>query len=403
MKLLHELKDKPIMKIVTGIRRSGKSYLLEHFADELMQQYGVKESCIQYINFESLDYEGSYDYRGVYKELKENFIEGSMNYVFLDEVQEVSDFERLLDGLHVRKDVDVYVTGSNAWMLSSELATLISGRYVQIHMLPFSFSEFVEYTSGHQALSALSQNALLDHYIAHSSFPLAIDISLATPEGENAYLRDLYDTVLNKDVLTRFRINNKRGFENVLRFALGHIGSMLSPGNMAATMRADGQAVDDKTINRYLDILHQIFLLYQVQRFDIRGKKQLATKEKHYCVDVGLRRALLGRGDHADRGHLLENVVYLELIRRGFQVWVGNAQAGKEVDFVTKDGRGNMGYYQVAWTAIEPTTHKRELAPLLEINDNYPKYLLTTDEFDLSQDGIIHSSVAGWLLQEQSQ
>jgi len=395
--LLRALKDKQIIKVITGVRRSGKSTLLNQFSRLLQTELDVDERQIHAINFESLEYTGSLKYDEVYRELTKRFHPSKKNYVLLDEVQEVEDFERLLDGLMVRGDTDVYATGSNAHMLSSELATLISGRYLEIHVLPFSFSEYWEYVQNDYPQE--SRTELLSRYLTHSSFPQAVDLSLSTQVAEDRYLRDLYESVLTKDILKRRKITNQRAFENVLRFALANLGSALSPGNIAESLKRDGQSHNNKTVERYLLALEQSYVLYKANRFDIKGKRQLATQEKYYCVDVGLRRVLLGKKDFDDRGHILENVVYLELVRRGNQVWIGKS-GNKEVDFVCKEPEGQLAYYQVAFSTASEETLKRELDPLRAIKDSYPKYVLSTDEFEFEQDGIRQVNVARWLLGE---
>jgi predicted AAA+ superfamily ATPase len=393
MKQLRLLKDEQIIKVVTGIRRSGKSTLLEMFRDELKAS-GVREEQITYLNFEDEENENLRDRRSLYQYLSKRILADKMNYIFLDEIQNVDEFERVVDSFFIHKNIDVYITGSNAYLLSSDLATLLSGRYIEIKMLPFSFREYAKTFDDN-----IDINTRLNNYLATSSFPLAVKFAKTKPEQVNPYVEGIYKSVLEKDIIKRKKIADKRLFTTVTKFVFDIVGSAVSPNSIARAMKQDNKSIDSRTVSSYLTALAESFVLYPASRFDIKGKQLLRTQEKYYLVDIGLRKALLGNKPAADIGHLLENVVYLELLRRGKQVFIGKV-GSVEVDFVAIAPNGEISYYQVAYTAKEELTKKRELKSLLEIKDNYPKYLLTTDEFESDINGIKILNVAKWLLDE---
>ncbi len=391
MEKLRMLRGEHIIKVVTGIRRSGKSTLLEMFRQELLDT-GVEPQRVIAINFEDERFADLRDSRALYEYLMKRVDMSQMNYIFLDEVQNVAEFERVVDSFFIYKNMDIYITGSNAYLLSSELATLLTGRYIEISILPFSFSEYAESFPERK-----DYGLLLGEYMHASTFPYAVELEHKSVELVTEYLRGVYESVYVNDILTRRKIKNERAFENVLKFAYGNIGNSTSPGSIAGTLAVGDKEIDRKTVESYLNLMTKSFLLYKVERFDVRGKQQLTTQEKYYVVDLGLRRIFLGRERDADRGHLLENVIYLELLRRGGRVFVGKVGA-KEVDFVVQDGRGEIAYYQVAYTAKEEATLARELAPLQAVKDNYPKYLITTDEYEYDVEGIKVLNAAKWLL-----
>jgi len=380
---LRQLKDVNIIKVVTGVRRSGKSTLLELFREELLED-GVDDRRIISLNFEETKNEHLLDRHKLNSYIEERLVSDKMNYVFLDEVQKVPEYEILVDSLHVKKNVDIYITGSNAFLQSSELATLLSGRYINISILPFSFSEFV---------SSFDEQADLpkryDQFVHYSSFPQAVSMIEDMPDRINDYLRGIYESVVTKDIMTRREIKSRRNFDNVVKFVFDSVGSAISPTGIAAAMTKENQGIKHTTVDSYLTALTDSFVLYKADRWDIKGKKLLATQEKYYAVDLGLRRVLLGRQDGGDRGHLLENIIYLELLRRGGEIYIGKA-GNKEVDFVVKSPDGDISYYQVAYTALADDTLKRELAPLQQIDDNYPKYLITMDPNSFDNSGIKH-------------
>jgi len=319
-----------------------------------------------------------------------------MNYIFLDEIQHVASFEKAVDSLFIKSNCDVYVTGSNAYFMSGELATLLSGRYVELKMLPLSFAEF------YRALALRGEEPRRDEafhsYLTRSSFPYLARVPSSA--GETAdYLRGIYNTVLLKDVVARLRIPDVNALENVAKFLLHNIGSRVSPTKIAATLKSAGKGIDAKTVDRYLRGLTDSLILYEAQRFNIKGRQYLSTLSKYYCVDAALRNTLV-RGAGSDAGHVLENVVYLELLRRYRRVMVGETTGGGEVDFVVESD-GGFEYYQVAWSATDETVLLRELAPLRQIRDNYPKFLLTMDVVFGDSDfaGIRKRNVLDWLLE----
>jgi predicted AAA+ superfamily ATPase len=394
--LLDNFRDFDLIKVITGIRRSGKSTLLNMYAEKLINE-GVDKSAIHCINFELPDEMIPLDWLELFGYLKDNLVQGKTNYIFLDEIQNIQHFEKLIDGLYVLENTDIYITGSNANLLSGDLATLLSGRYVEISILPMSFHEYLQMLEIKNDPEQINYNSLLNDYINETSFPQGIQLKQRNRIAQAKYLQTIYNTVIEKDIVQRYKIRNKRAFSNVLKYVVANIGSPMSPNNIAKSLKADGQQIDNKTVEAYLQYLTNSFVLYQANRFDIKGKQQLATQEKYYLADVGLRNILLGKNVFQDIGHILENVVYLELLRRGNNVWIGK-YGDSEVDFVTRSELGELAYYQVAYTAKENVTMQRELRPLQQIKDNYPKYLLTTDEYELETNGVKILNVAKWLL-----
>ncbi len=384
------LKDKQIIKIVTGIRRCGKSTLLEMYQHRLLLN-GVESNQIIAVNFESFDFLELRDPKKLYEYINSRISVTKMNYIFLDEIQHVYKFPDVVNSLFIKKNVDLYIAGSNAYMLSSEIATLISGRYVEIPMLPLSFKEYVQSTGDMRDLSLKYAN-----YTRYGGFPYSLELR-DQPQELNDYLRGIYSTIVLKDVVDRKKVSDVMMLENVMRFAFDNIGNILSTKRIADTMTSNGHKIDVKTVEKYLSALIESFVLYQTKRYNIKGKQYLKTLEKYYVVDMGLRSMLLGSASF-DVGHILENVVYLELLRRGRQMYVGKVDE-LEVDFVATDA-DSLCYYQVAATVREPSTLLRELAPLQNINDNNPKYLLSLDdESNISHNGIMQINVLEWLLQ----
>lgn len=383
------LKDKNIIKIVTGIRRCGKSTLLLQFRDWLIEQ-GVKKSQIILINFEDLEYEDLTDYKSLHKYIKERLKKNVKTYVFLDEIQNVDKFPKVLDSLHLNPDVDLYVTGSNAYMLSSEIATLISGRYIQIEMLPLSFKEYCIAKDGFE-----DRITKYTDYLLSSSFPYVLELD-SNPNIIRDYLESIYNTIVIKDIMNRKQVTDSMMLQSVLKFIFDNIGNPLSTKKIADTMTSDGRKIDSKTIEKYIVALKESYIIYQAKRYDIKGKQYLKTLDKYYVVDIGLRYMLLGKRG-MDAGHILENVVYLELLRRSYDVYVGKVDSF-EVDFVAQNQDGNH-YYQVALTVRDEATLAREIRPLQIIQDDYPKVILTLDD-DPSRDieGIKIINARDWLL-----
>jgi predicted AAA+ superfamily ATPase len=320
------------------------------------------------------------------------------NYIFLDEVQNIPFFEKLVDGLFASENTDVYITGSNAFLLSSELATLLSGRYIEISILPFSFKEYLSARKIDTINKYLNYEALFFDYVNETSLPKGVELRESGFDKIYEYLEAIYTTIIEKDITQRHRINDKRAFANIVKFVASNIGNALSPSNISKTLKQDGQNIHHATVEKYLEYLVSSFVFYKVNRFDLKGKKQLATQEKYYLVDAGLLNILAGKERITDRGHILENIVFLELIRRGNKVWTGAAR-NTEVDFVCKTPTGEIEYYQVAWQMTIANTMEREFGALEKINDNYPKYLLTTDSFTQNRSGIRHLNVYNWLLE----
>lgn len=398
MNKLVSYQDKDLIKVVTGLRRSGKSTLLSLFQNRLVENE-VMPSQIQFYNFELPENFLNKTWDTLYFEIKAKLQADQKNYIFLDEIQNIADFEKLVDGLYATENTDVYITGSNANLLSSELATLLSGRYIEISILPFSFAEYLEFRSIDTQNKYLNYEALFYDYVNETSLPKGVELREEGYDKIYEYLEALYATIIEKDITQRYNINDKRAFNNVVKFVAGHIGSQVSPSSISKALKADNQGVHHATVEKFIGYLVESFVFYCVHRFDIKGKKQLATQEKYYLVDVGLLNVLIGRDRTANRGHILENIVYLELLRRGYKIWTGTLR-NAEIDFTVKNRNGEIEYYQVSWTISNPETERREFTPLEMVNDNYPKFLLSTESFPQSRAGIIHKNVFEWLLEK---
>jgi uncharacterized protein len=390
-------KDHDLIKVITGIRRSGKSTLFQIYRKVLLDT-GILESQIVFLNFE--DYENKRflsDLDALYSYIVEKIDISKPSYVFLDEIQNVYEFERLVDGLYVKENIDVYITGSNAFLLSGELATLLSGRYIEISILPFSFKEYLVARNIDLTSKYLNYEAFFFDYVNETSLPKGIELRQTGLDKVAEYLRAVYTTVVEKDITQRHKIYDKRAFENVVKFLATTIGSLVSASNISKILKQNGQITHNTTVDRYLDYLVASFVFYKVHRFDLKGKKQLSTLEKYYIVDLGFLNILSGKERGSERGHFLENIVYLELVRRGYLVWAGTSR-NSEVDFVCKTQLGDIEYYQVAWQLTNDSVIEREYTALEKINDNYPKFLLSTDNFMINRGGIKHLNVFSWLL-----
>lgn len=390
-------KDKDFIKVVSGLRRSGKSTLLELYRKQLLN-LGVGKRQIQFYNFELPENFVNKNWDDLYFDIKKKIQTDKQNYVFLDEVQNIPLFEKLVDGLFATKNVDVYITGSNAFLLSSELATLLSGRYIEISILPFSFNEYLIARSIDTNNKYLNYETLFFDYVNETSLPKGVELREDGYDKIYEYLEAIYATIIEKDITQRHQIKDKRAFENIVKFVASNIGNALSPNNISNTLKQDGQSVHHATVEKYLDYLVASFVFYKVNRFDLKGRKQLATQEKYYLVDVGLLNIFTGKERTTERGHILENIVYLELLRRGNKIWTGTSR-NSEVDFVCKTKTGDIEYFQVAWQMTNDKTVEREFGALEKINDNYPKFLLTTDGFTQNRNGIKHLNVFNWLLE----
>lgn len=391
-------KDEQVIKVVTGIRRCGKSTLLDLYK-EYLKKSGVEDGQIVAVNFEDLDNEALQDYKALYAYLSDRLCSGKMTYIFLDEIQKVEGFEKVADSLYIKENVDLYMTGSNSWLLSGELATLLSGRYIEIKMLPFSFVEFYKSQGGGDA------DRLFADYMANGSFPYIATMD-RTKEKTDMYLEGIYNTVIVKDIEERQNRKekdpNKRKvsdislLKNISKFLASSIGSPVSVKRIADYITSSGRKVSQNTIDDYIEALVQAYVFYQAERYDVEGKQLLKQNGKFYIADLGLRRYLLPKREY-DLGYSLENVVYLELLRRGYEVNVGK-MGQTEVDFVAKKD-DVIGYYQVTASLTEQTTFEREIRPLKKINDNYPKKILTLDRFTLGNyEGIEVQNAVDWLL-----
>ncbi|GHV30143.1 ATPase [Clostridia bacterium] len=392
--VLSRFRAKKLIKVVTGIRRCGKSTLFDLYIDQLKKQ-GVEDRQIIRLNLEYPEYYEIQNYKQLYSFIKKRLQKDAMNYIFIDEVQTVSEFQKAVDGLYVQKNCDVYITGSNANILSGDLATLLSGRYIEIKMLPLSFKEYV---SAFEDLTDLIRK--YQSYLENSSFPYALQ--LVAKENIHSYLGSIFDSVILKDIVARKQISDIVTLQSITRFAFDNIGNLTSATSIANTLISNGRKISVHTVENYLEALTESFVLYKTQRYDVKGKQQLANRAKYYLADIGLRYYLLG-SKKADAGHILENIVYLELLRRNYEVHVGKV-GNAEVDFIVI-GENGEEYYQVAYTAIGETGREgktvleRELASLNAIHDHNPKFLLTMDFVpSASHNGIKQINVLDWLL-----
>lgn len=384
---LISFKDKDLIKIVTGIRRCGKSTLFDLYIKYLIKN-NINENQIIRINLEEYEFDNIENYSDLYTYINSKLIKDNMNYVFIDEVQKVSDFQKACDSLYIKKNVDLYITGSNSKLLSGELATLLSGRYVEIKMLPLSFKEYISYV-GEGDL----QKKYID-YITKSSFPYTL--MLNSSRDIRMYLDGVYNTVIVNDIANRKEISDISMLKDVIKFMFDNIGNIYSSTSIANTMTSSGRKISVPTVEKYIEALVESYVLYKVPRYDIKGKNYLTTGAKYYISDIGLRFYLLG-SKNIDEGHILENVVYLELKRRGYEIYIGKNEE-TEVDFVATNDKGDE-YYQVSYTIKDEETLKRELKPLDSIRDHNPKYLLTTDYTPYtSHNGIKQINVFEWLL-----
>ncbi|MDR1115059.1 MAG: ATP-binding protein [Tannerella sp.] len=397
MQILRDLKDQHIIKVITGVRRCGKSTLLQMFADELLQN-SIAQEQIQFYNFEDPDIYTIGNWKDLYDYIKVRLIPDKMNYVFLDEVQNIDVFQRLVDGLFIKKNVDLYVTGSNAYLLSGELATLLTGRYIETSILPLQFSEYYDFISTKSP--NLSKTDSLGNYIIEGGIPEYYNQQKINQRNADEFVKSVLNSIIEKDIFTRLNIRDKHDFNKIIDFVFDSVGSFVSPRSISNSLRTHGTVVDNKTVAKYLDALCDAFLLYKVPRYEIKGKGLLQTLNKYYLVDPCFRKVRLKRSMQQDRSHWLENIVYLELLRRFRDVYVGKID-NKEVDFIVTDHDGYTSYYQVAWTTMSGDTLERELASLNAIKDSNPKYLLTMDvDFNPVYNGIRKLNVVDWLLQK---
>lgn len=389
---LKKWKDKDLIKVVTGIRRCGKSTLLELFIEYLKEEK-IDEEHIVSINLESLEYNFS-NYKDLYFYVVSKIKDDKKYYVFLDEIQNIEGFQKAVDSLYIKKNIDIYITGSNAFLLSGELATLLTGRYVEIKMLPLSFKEYVSAFSGNN-----NYQSLFLEYMKNGGMPGTISVLDLGINDINKYLDSIFSTVVFKDIMARNKITDKTILENIIKFILDSIGSPISTKKISDTLTSKGMTISNHTVDKYITSFVESYLIYKVERFDVKGKNLLVRDYKYYSVDTGLRSYLLGKKANSDMGHILENIVYLELLRRGYRVYVGKVD-DLEIDFVAEN-RDGLKYFQVSLTVRDAKVLERELRSLQRTGDHYPKYLITMD-MDLSSDydGITKINVIDLLLEK---
>lgn len=386
------LKDRNLIKVATGVRRCGKSTLMLQFQD-LLRTENPNVSILA-INMDVPDFRflAEKNWKEIYDYIVQNLKKGQTNYVFIDEVQNVLEFEKLLEGLYVHPDIDLYVTGSNAFLLSSELATLLTGRAYEINVLPFSFADYLEYTE-----KTANPDRAFSEYVQTGGFPEAVRLSNTGNNFANEYLQTVFKNIYENDISKRYTIYAEDSYQEVVNFLIDSIGSSVSAGNISKILTANKKKIDNKTVSKYINTLVEAYLFYKVNRYDIKGKQHLATQEKYYLVDLGFRNALLGKELASDAGHLLENVIYLELKRRNYQVWIGKTD-NLEVDFVVRNSEGYTQYIQVSQTVQNAATLARELAPFDRIPDHNEKILITMDYETGTHNGVKQLNAIDWLL-----
>ena len=389
---LKRWKDQDVIKVITGVRRCGKSTLFGLFIDYLKEN-NISEEQIIHVNLEDADYNFK-DYRELYDYINKQLDSKKQYYVFLDEVQNVLGFQKAVDSLYIKKNVDVYITGSNAYLLSGELATLLSGRYIEIKMLPLSFKEY------RTAFHDKNDYQLFLDYMKNGGMPGNINILQTHPNDIDKYLDGIFSTIVYKDIMARNNISEKMVLEGILKFIFDSIGSPISTKRISDTLTSKGMPISNHTVENYITAFLESFLIYKAERFDVKGKNLLVRDYKYYVVDTGLRSYLLGKKANSDMGHILENIVYLELLRRGYKVYVGKVD-DLEVDFVAEN-RDGLQYYQVALTVRDEKVLERELRSLQKTGDHYPKILLTFDmDLEADYDGIKKINVVDWLLENK--
>ena len=390
--VLKVLKDKNLIKVATGVRRCGKSTLMSQFQDVLRAENEAVSIIAINIDMPDFRFLAEKSWKDVYDFIVAHLKNNVTNYVFIDEVQNVKEFEKLLEGLYVHPNIDLYVTGSNAFLLSSELATLLTGRAYEIHVLPFSFAEFISFTGKSNNL-----DRAFAEYIGTGGFPEAVRLSADGNQFALDYMQMVFNNIFSNDISARRTIYSEESYLQVVNFLIDTIGSNVSATNIANTLKANKKPIDNKTVSKYIDSLVESYLFYRAKRYDIKGKQHLATQEKYYLVDLGFRNALLGKELQSDAGHLLENVIYLELKRRNYQIWIGKTNNLK-VDFVVRNNEGFTQYIQVSQTVQNPDTLARELAPLNSISDHHEKLLITMDFDTGTYNGIKKINAIDWLM-----
>lgn len=387
MDKLNSYKDKQIIKVITGIRRSGKSTILNEFKKDLIDR-GILEKNIISINFEDNSNRELLDFQRLHDYIIEKADKKCMNYVFLDEIQNVNEFQKCIDSLLLREYLDIYITGSNSYMLSGELATYLTGRYIQIHVLPLSFKEYLSYYGETDELRKYNE------YSIYGGFPYLINLENSNEKIE--YLDSIYNTVIVKDVINRKKVNDVMMLESICRFLFDSIGSSVSTKKISDTLASNGRKNSVHTVEEYINSLLESYVLYKVNRFDIKGKQLLKTQEKYYLSDLGLRTYLLGKNNNKDLGHILENIIFLELKRKGYRIYIGKNDS-TEVDFVVET-EDEYIYIQVALSVRDEQTLQRELKSLESISNHYKKYIITLDYDTNNYNGIKQISAIDFLL-----
>lgn len=393
MNKLLAYKDTEFIKVITGIRRCGKSSLLKLFMEKILED--KKNANVIYMNFESFEFDDIKDYKDMYKNISEKINKKGKNYILLDELQRVEMWEKAVNALMVDFDSDIYITGSNAYLLSSELSTYLSGRYIEIKVLPLSFKEYVNFTS------LEDKKTLEDKFIEYVKFggmPGIITIKNEENLYENA-IKGIYNTVFMKDVIEKNKVVDANLLEKILKFLMSNVGSLISAKKIADFLTSQGNKITHNTVLNYMKMLENAYIIYKVPRYDIKGKEILKTLEKYYIVDTGVRNIMLGF-INSDFGHVIENIVYFELIRRGYDVAIGKNDTS-EIDFVVTNSNDKK-YYQVTYTMLDEDVKKREIMPLKNIKDNYEKIVLTMDRLysNTTEDGIKIKYLIDFLLEE---
>lgn len=384
-------KDMDTIKVISGVRRSGKSTLLKMFEERLLSE-GVSEERIQVFNFENPDFDQYRDSKLLYEKIKSQLVPGVQNYIILDEIQLVQEFERAVDGLYILDNTDIYITGSNAYFMSGELATYLTGRYFEVKLYPLSFKEFMSVQNGDVSIE--------EGFNKYLQGTLPFFIRYEDVNDAAIYLEDVLNTILLKDVVQRLEIRDVDTLNRIMKVLMSSVGSVVSIAKITNTLKSDGNKISDKTVERYVQGIVDSLLIYRAPRFDDLGRKYLKSRDKFYLVDPGMRRIMISNRP-GDLGHTLENVIYLELLRRDYTVFVGELADRTEVDFVAVDKQGGRQYIQVSLSTLDETTLARELHPLEKINDNYPKLLLTLDTIErtASYNGIQKMNALDWLLE----
>ncbi len=387
---LIQYRDNDFIKVITGVRRSGKSSLLALFKEYLLN-LGVEEKQIIEINYEKFQFDDLKEGSSLHVYLKEKKVDGKRMYFLIDEVQELSEWAKVINSLRVSFNADIYVTGSNSRMFSGEHLTYLSGRYIEIKVLPLSFKEFLDFKGYEEQMA----EDYFNEYLRIGSFPA---VSLARQqELVEAILSGLFDSIFTRDIILRGNIRDEGSFYKVAKFVFENIGNSTSANAIKNTMISSGHKITSDTVDNYLQLMCDAHMLYQCERYDIRGKERLKTNGKYYVVDTGLRNKLIGYRQ-GNLGHVIENIVFLQLLRLGYEVNVGKNMS-YEVDFIAVKGMHRL-YFQVSLSALDELTYEREMNSLLKINDQYPKYLITMDKIDLSKDGIMHVNLFDFLLEK---